>query len=277
MATFITSDAHGHLRALDSALEQAAPGAEDTVYVLGDMIDRGPEPVGVLELVRSLPNVHVLMGNHERLMLDAIEHGSSQDVLIWEMNGGTTTAQQLDALPQEHYLELIEWVANLPLSDAIEVGNRRYLLAHAGVAAASLRCWLAGAGVSLEQGLGDVPIETLRTAMAAQPASDLLWIREDFWGRPTGLVDAHGAGPIVVAGHTPSVLLYRYALDMCGAGYDEDGRGLMVEVGPTFDTGGVADKLDIDCSAAAGAPCGRVGVMRLDDRRVWYADVQEGE
>ena len=72
MATYITSDAHGHLRALDQALEQAAPGADDTVYVLGDMIDRGPEPVGVINLVRSLPNVHVLMGNHERL--DAQRH-----------------------------------------------------------------------------------------------------------------------------------------------------------------------------------------------------------
>ena len=77
MATYITSDAHGHLHALDQALEQAAPGADDTVYVLGDMIDRGPEPVGVINLVRSLPNVHVLMGNHERLMLNAIEYGEA--------------------------------------------------------------------------------------------------------------------------------------------------------------------------------------------------------
>ena len=40
MATFVTSDAHGHLRALDRALELAAPGPDDTVYVLGDMVDR---------------------------------------------------------------------------------------------------------------------------------------------------------------------------------------------------------------------------------------------
>ena len=46
MATYVTSDAHGHVRALDRALELAAPGSEDTVFVLGDMVDRGPDPVG---------------------------------------------------------------------------------------------------------------------------------------------------------------------------------------------------------------------------------------
>lgn len=99
MATYITSDAHGHLRALDQALEQAAPGADDTVYVLGDMIDRGPEPVGVINLVRSLPNVHVLMGNHERLMLNAIERGSQMDIFTWERNGGTPRPPSLTPCP----------------------------------------------------------------------------------------------------------------------------------------------------------------------------------
>ena len=43
------------------------------------------------------------------------------------------------------------------------------------------------------------------------------------------------------------------------------------------DTGGVADRICIDCSAATGYPSGRVGIMRLEDRRVWLADIEEGE
>ena len=57
MATYVTSDAHGHVRALDRALELAGPGSGDVVYVLGDMVDRGPDPVGVLRLVRSRPTL----------------------------------------------------------------------------------------------------------------------------------------------------------------------------------------------------------------------------
>lgn len=69
----------------------------------------------------------------------------------------------------------------------------------------------------------------------------------------------------------------RYASLMCGSGVDEDLRGVMVEVGCSRDTGGVADRVCIDCSAAAGHPSGRVGIMRLEDRRVWLADIEEGE
>lgn len=276
MAIYVTSDAHGHLRALDNALGQAAPGADDIIYVLGDMIDRGPDPVGVVELVRSLPNARVLMGNHERMMLDVIAKGSARDELIWERNGGFSTAAGLDALPRERYLEIMDWIAALPVSDAVEAGGRSYLLAHAGINAFRLCRDLSEAGMD-GGSFADVPVETLRAVMSKQLEYDLLWIREQFWGWPTGLVGPDGRGPVVIAGHTPSLVLGRYAIDMCGTGGDESGRGVMVEVGPTFDTGGVADRIDIDCSAAAGAPCGRVGVMRLDDRRIWYADVEDGE
>lgn len=105
----------------------------------------------------------------------------------------------------------------------------------------------------------------------------MLWIRGEFWGEPTGLVGQDGAGPVVIAGHTPTVLLARYAVGMSRRVLDERERACMVEVGACWDTGGVADRIDIDCSAAAGAPVGRVGVMRLDDHRIFYADIEDGE
>ena len=241
------------------------------------MIDRGPEPVGVINLVQSLPNVHVLMGNHERLMLNTIERGNQMDIFTWERNGGYATSAQFDALPVAEYRAIIEWIRELPLSDAIRVGDRAYLLAHAGIEPAAFACWLAGAGYTGEDGYADVPLDVLRQALAAQDEEDLLWVRDAFWGVPTGLVGPDGRGPVVIAGHTPSILLWRYAQNMCGTGRNEEGQGCMLEVGPTFDTGGVADHIAIDCSAAAGAPEGRVGVMRLDDRRVWYGTIAEGE
>lgn len=72
MAIYVTSDAHGHVRALDEVLSKISLTSDDTLYVLGDMIDRGSDPVGVINLVRSLPNARVLKGNHEQIMLDAI-------------------------------------------------------------------------------------------------------------------------------------------------------------------------------------------------------------
>ena len=289
MATYVTSDAHGHLKALDRALELAQPGEGDILYVLGDMVDRGPDPAGVLRLVRGLAGARVLMGNHERMLLDTLASDDELDTFTWHMNGGYATAQGLDALPREEYRDLVDWMAALPLFDVVETEDRRpsaapgerrvHLLCHAGIDALALRGYLATAGFAPAPagGYAGVPAEVLRSAMAAQDPEDLLWIRGEFWGEPTGLVGADGRGPVVVCGHTPSILLGGYAELMAGRGADADGRGVAVEVGASQDTGGVPDHIDIDCSAAAGWPNGRVGVMRLEDRRVWYADIAEGE
>ncbi len=294
MATYVTSDAHGHVRALDRALELAGPGSGDVVYVLGDMVDRGPDPVGVLRLVRSLPNVRVLMGNHERMLLDTLMSEDEREVFIWEMNGGSTTARGLDSLGSDEAADLIDWIAQLPLFDVVEVEDRRsgaaararvlgaearrsYLLAHAGIDALAARAYLATAGAGGASGAATADSALLRDMMDSQSADDLLWIRSEFWGAPTGLVGPDGRGPVVVAGHTPSILLGRYATLMGGSGAHEGMYGCMVEVGATRDTFGEADRICVDCAAATGYPSGRVGVMRLEDRRVWYAGIREGE
>ena len=289
MAIFVVSDIHGHARAFDRALELAQPGSDDTVFVLGDMVDRGPDPLGVIDMVRALPNVRVLMGNHEEMLYESLESGDERDKLTWHMNGGYTTYEQLEQLPRDRYVDLMDWLVNLPTFAVVEVDDRRpsaargdrrsYLLAHAGVDAPRLRASLDALGVSYSEaeGYAAATPDDLLAAMIEQDVNDLLWIRRGFWSTPTGLVGTSGLGPVVVAGHTPSISMPRYASLMCGSGVDEDLRGLMVEVGCSRDTGGVADRVCIDCSAAAGHPSGRVGIMRLEDRRVWLADIEEGE
>lgn len=289
MAVFVVSDIHGHVRALDRALEMAQPGSDDVIFVLGDMVDRGPDPVGVIDLVRGLPNARVLMGNHEEMMFGAIAGGDDHEMMSWHMNGGFSTFEQLEALPRDRYADILDWIVALPTFAVVEVDDRRrsaapgarrsHLLAHAGVDAARLRASLDARGIAHDEGSGYAAAspDDLLAAMIEQDVGDLLWIRSDFWTVPTGLVGADGSGPVVVAGHTPSISLSRYANLMCGQGVDGDLRGVMVEVGCSCDTGGVADRICVDCSAAAGHPSGRVGVMRLEDRRVWLADIEEGE
>lgn len=275
MATYVVSDIHGYSRALDRALELASPGDGDLVCVLGDMVDRGPDPLGVVRIVRSLPSCRVLMGNHERIMLDALASGDAVDMLGWERNGGSTTLAGLSGLTDEAYGELLTWVERLPLFDTVSVGGRVHILVHAGIDAPALRAALAELGYDGAAGYGDVPEGVLRAALALQSPETLLWTRGPFWEEPTGLIGPDGRGPRVISGHTPSVLLGRYASRAVGPVLDGDERALMVEVGACFDSFGVADRIDIDASAAAGAPFGQVGIMRLDDLRCWYAPVGE--
>ena len=117
MAIYVTSDAHGHVRALDEALSKISLTSDDTLYVLGDMIDRGPDPVGVInKLVRSLPNAHVLKRViTSEIMLDAIIGQDPLDAETWDINGGWTTREQLNDMEFEAYEELVHWMAGLPL------------------------------------------------------------------------------------------------------------------------------------------------------------------
>lgn len=288
MAVYVTSDAHGHVRALDEVLEQVSLGADDELCVLGDLIDRGPDPLGVVSLVRSLPRAHVLLGNHEDLMMFAISRTGAPkdgafdlsgldrddftDWLNWMQNGGAATSEQLERLSAEEYVDFMSWVAGLPLYATVTAGGRTYALCHAGIGIAAAHAWTgAHAGEDLEDPA------VLAQMLAAQQRDDLLWIRADFWGRHTGLVGTDGRGPIVVAGHTPSPLLSICAPDEDVACVSDEGKGMIAQLGACEATDWVPDRIDVDCAAAKGAPVGRVGVLRLDDLQTWYADIREGE
>lgn len=270
MATYVFSDVHGHVKTLDRLLEQVSPGSDDTLWVLGDMIDRGPDPVGVINVCRGLSNAHVLMGNHEDLMIDYFTNNDDGMAEVnWAINGCKTTVQGLQKLSHDELLELVEWVANLPLCAHTEVGGRVYLLAHAGLQPhgfSARKCW------------SDASLDAL---LKCQSRDDLLWIREDFWGNPTGLLDEAGQGPIVVAGHTPVPYVEELTgeADRDRSAFNEDGLCQMLHVGASASNGHTADKWAIDCGAAGGPEAGwaRLLMLRLDDGKEFYASVEEGE
>ena len=256
MPTYVFSDVHGHRAALERALDRVSPTEDDRFFCLGDMIDRGPDPVGVVRAVRSLPNVCALMGNHEDLMLSCLD---GPDDLIsamnWAINGGTTTSDGLAELAEDELAELVAWVGELPRWACAEVAGRLYLFAHAGV--------------NLSAAVPPVWDETAaRAFLAAQDGEDLTWIRDEFWGAPRGL-GGSGEGPVVIAGHTPTPYLARMASRLDRDPVGEDGLARMVRVG--------GDRWDVDCGAAGGAGFGQVLVLRLDDGEEFYEPVREGE
>ena len=257
MATYVFSDVHGHLAPLERVIARIAPTADDRFYCLGDMIDRGPDPVGVMRLVRSLPGVCALMGNHEDLMVSCLDGpGDLLDSMSWALNGGTTTSEGLAALGAEEAAELVSWAAELPRWACVEVGGTIYLLVHAGV--------ILSAPVPERWDLASA-----EAYLAAQDGEDLAWVREEFWGAERGLAGEAGDGPVVIAGHTPTPYLERMSSQLDRPPVGEDGLARMVRVG--------GDRWDIDCGAAGGAGYGQVLVLRLEDGEQFYEPVGEGE
>ena len=102
-------DIHGCKTALERLLESIQPAANDTIVTLGDYIDRGPDSRGVIDRLIQLgsESQHIaLMGNHEEMMLNVVQHQYPHEA--WTRYGGVNTLDSygfsgsLDFLPEEH-------------------------------------------------------------------------------------------------------------------------------------------------------------------------------
>ena len=71
---YVMGDIHGNTRRFNSILQQIQLQPEDTLYVLGDVIDRHGDGVRILRQLMAMPNAKVLLGNHEYMMLQALQH-----------------------------------------------------------------------------------------------------------------------------------------------------------------------------------------------------------
>lgn len=63
MRILVISDLHANYTALEAVLEDA--GTVDETWCLGDMVGYGPDPNAVVELVREIPSLTCLLGNHD--------------------------------------------------------------------------------------------------------------------------------------------------------------------------------------------------------------------
>jgi len=69
--TLIISDIHANLNALEAVLAHA--GQFERVFCLGDIVGYGPDPNECVEIVRNLPNLTYIMGNHDAGLLGFID------------------------------------------------------------------------------------------------------------------------------------------------------------------------------------------------------------
>lgn len=189
LRVYAIGDIHGRLDLLDMLLPRieadhaARPPAERHIIFLGDLVDRGPDSAGVIERLLQLagerPNTRFLKGNHEEVLLSALE-GERQALRLFCRVGGRETAISYGISGEDYdrydFDELIARLDELvPAShrdflrafeDMIELGD--YAFVHAGIRP-------------------EIPLDQQR-------GSDLRWIRETFldYRRPHPRIIVHG-------------------------------------------------------------------------------------
>lgn len=138
MSVYISSDLHGDLIKFKSLLKlMNFQDDKDILYVLGDVLDRGPKGIELLSYIREYsdcdtPSIQVIKGNHELFAEMYIEGKLTKDK--WIKWGGKQTAAQIDGMTSDERLDLLDYLKNLQHYVALERENGRdWVLSHAGI------------------------------------------------------------------------------------------------------------------------------------------------
>ena len=104
METILIGDIHGCCGEFSALLEHVSPRADDQVVLLGDLVNKGPDPEGVFQIVESLDCV-CLLGNHD------LDH------LKWKAGNRPKPESVLtrDLFQPQIYHRYLEYVARMPL------------------------------------------------------------------------------------------------------------------------------------------------------------------
>lgn len=189
--SYVIGDIHGcaaTLRRLVDVTIRATPA--DRIYLLGDLIDRGPDSKGVLDFIFELRQrgvtVDSIRGNHEEMCLKASD--DPYYLSLWTANGGLATLESFQAdgpgdIPHAYrvflaalplYLLLDDYVivhaglnfdrpdpfedtsamlwTRSPVVDRLRIGGRRLICGHTPTARSQLEASLGGSKIMLDNG-----------------------------------------------------------------------------------------------------------------------------
>ena len=149
---YATADLHGYpLEDFLRLLDRAHFSDSDFLFVLGDVVDRnGDGGIAMLEWMMVQPNVQLILGNHEAMLLAcaflfeevtmaSVDHLATNHLGAlsnWLSNGAQPTLDALRALRDEDadaVTDLLDYLRDAPLYDSVAAGGRDFLLVHSGL------------------------------------------------------------------------------------------------------------------------------------------------
>ena len=145
---YAISDIHRYYDKYRAMLSEIQFKSTDSLYVLGDVIDRGPDGVKILQDMSVRPNVFPILGNHEftaavclpwltqeitEQSLDSLADDQIAALGDWINNGGEPTLQGLWKLAPEERQDILEYFQEMGLYAEVEAGGRSFVLTHAAL------------------------------------------------------------------------------------------------------------------------------------------------
>ena len=142
---YVISDIHGCYRSYLKMLEKLGVRESDTVYVLGDTIDRGRNGIKVLQDMMMRPNIIPILGNHEYMAAHALDSLADaaraadlmptpelkKKLIKWFSDSGASTLLAYRKLSPEEKREVLDYLSEFSLYEEVRAGGKDYLLMHA--------------------------------------------------------------------------------------------------------------------------------------------------
>lgn len=120
-------------------------GENDVAYCLGDVCDRGPDGIKIMQEMLEDKRIIYLQGNHEQMLLDSVNLDivDQYDEKIIKYNGGWKTLQDFKALPHDQQEDLKKKISELPIVCIWfnQEQTKRVFLCHAGCHGSMLHTW----------------------------------------------------------------------------------------------------------------------------------------
>ena len=144
--TYVIANPCGNAAKFDELLRKIRFSESDLLYVIGNVVDYGSAPIGLIEDLSVRPNVYPIAGAHDYLaaqMLSRFERMNAgnkpdpsfmQDMSEWVRDGGLSTMEGYRALDPDAREGVLDYLSEMVLYEEAEVNGKKFVLLYAGIA-----------------------------------------------------------------------------------------------------------------------------------------------
>lgn len=248
MANYVISDIHGCFNTFIKLLEKINFSENDKLYILGDIIDRGPDSYKIYTWVKERynKNVFMVLGNHEDMFIENIDDIGKKKNEFNNLSANEKTKyfdnffNVMAAWGEDHYgtirnllkdhsadeiIEMAEFFRELPWYLEVNCNDAIWTLVH------------AGCSLPLDKTSKDTFV----------------------WSRDLTFPGAGIKGKNIIFGHTPTI---------CDE-YNREG-GIHYEEGIILKEKYI--KINIDCGCVWNHKNSKLGILRLEDLQDFYIE-----
>lgn len=138
---YAVSDIHGCYDKYVRLLDRLNLSETDSLYILGDIVDRGEGGVRILLDLAQRKNIFSCRGNHDhgalaflrsvRFSKDGYDTAGFMDAFrLWLSDGGNTTYQEFLSIDGTKQHEVLTYLNSMPLFEELTINGQSFFLAH---------------------------------------------------------------------------------------------------------------------------------------------------